>query len=68
MTTELVVGSERICRMGRMTPAMRCTIVQTCRIPTKPEYDFSKAKRGPVISVPKEKTRITIRLDEDVIA
>jgi uncharacterized protein (DUF4415 family) len=34
----------------------------------KPEYDFSKAKRGPVISVPKGKTRITIRLDEDVIA
>ena len=34
----------------------------------KPEYDYSKAKRGPVISVPKGKTRITIRLDEDVIA
>jgi uncharacterized protein (DUF4415 family) len=30
--------------------------------------DFPKAKRGPVISVPKGKTRITIRLDEDVIA
>lgn len=34
----------------------------------KREYDFSKAKRGRVISVPKGKTRITIRLDEDVIA
>lgn len=34
----------------------------------KREYDFSKAKRGPVIPVPKGKTRITIRLDEDVIA
>ena len=33
----------------------------------KREYDFSKAKRGPVIPVPKGKTRITIRLDEDVI-
>jgi uncharacterized protein (DUF4415 family) len=33
----------------------------------KREYDFSKAKRGPVMSVPKGKTRITIRLDEDVI-
>ncbi len=33
----------------------------------KREYDFSKAKRGPVISVPKGKTRITIRLDDDVI-
>lgn len=34
----------------------------------KPEYDFSKAKRGPVIPVPKGKMRITIRLDEDVVA
>ena len=32
------------------------------------EYDFSKAKRGPVASVPAGKTRITIRLDDDVIA
>ena len=34
----------------------------------KREYDFSKAKRKPVIPVPKGKSRITIRLDEDVIA
>ena len=34
----------------------------------KRQYDFSKAKRGPVIPVPKGKTRITIRLDEDVVA
>ena len=27
----------------------------------KREYDFSKAKRGPVVKVPKGKTRITIR-------
>ncbi|MGA2879813.1 MAG: BrnA antitoxin family protein [Bryobacteraceae bacterium] len=33
----------------------------------KREYDFSKAKRGPVMPVPKGKTRITIRLDDDVI-
>jgi uncharacterized protein (DUF4415 family) len=33
----------------------------------KCECDFSKAKRGPVMPVPKGKTRITIRLDEDVI-
>lgn len=32
------------------------------------EYDFSKAKRGAVASVPKGKTRITIRLDDDVLA
>ncbi len=34
----------------------------------KREYDFSKAKRGPVVRVPKGKTRITIRLDDDVLA
>ena len=32
------------------------------------EYDFSKAKRGPVVRVPKGKTRITIRLDDDLLA
>ena len=31
------------------------------------EYDFSKAKRGPVVPVPPGKTRITIRLDEDLV-
>mgnify|MGYP006331204215 FL=1 len=31
------------------------------------EYDFSKAKRGPVVSVAKGKSRITIRLDEEVL-
>jgi uncharacterized protein (DUF4415 family) len=31
------------------------------------EYDFSKAKRGRVLSIPKGKTRITIRLDDDVL-
>jgi uncharacterized protein (DUF4415 family) len=30
------------------------------------EYDFSSAKRGPVIP-PKGKTRITIMLDDDVL-
>ncbi len=34
----------------------------------KREYNFSSAKRGRVMSIPKGKTRITIRLDEDVIA
>ena len=33
----------------------------------KREYDFSKAKRGPVMPVPTGKTRITIRLDDEVI-
>lgn len=31
------------------------------------EYDFSRAKRGSVVAVPQGKTRITIRLDEDVL-
>jgi uncharacterized protein (DUF4415 family) len=34
----------------------------------KREYDFSKAKRGAVVTVPKGKTRITIRLDDEVLA
>ncbi len=32
------------------------------------EYDFSKARRGAVVPVPPGKTRITIRLDDDVLA
>ena len=34
----------------------------------KPEYDFSIAKRGAVVPIPKGKTRITIRIDDDVLA
>ena len=33
----------------------------------KKQYDFSKGKRGPVVPVPKGKTRITIRVDDDVL-
>jgi metal-responsive CopG/Arc/MetJ family transcriptional regulator len=33
----------------------------------KREYDFSRGKRGPIIPVPRGKTRITIRLDKDLI-
>ncbi|HEU5249737.1 MAG TPA: BrnA antitoxin family protein, partial [Thermoanaerobaculia bacterium] len=33
----------------------------------KKEYDFSRGRRGPVIPVPKGKTRITIRLDKDLL-
>ncbi len=32
------------------------------------EYDFSKGRRGAVVEVPKGKTRITIRIDDDVLA
>jgi uncharacterized protein (DUF4415 family) len=30
-------------------------------------YDFSKAKRGAVVKTPASKTRVTIRLDDDLI-
>ncbi|MDR3351900.1 MAG: BrnA antitoxin family protein [Zoogloeaceae bacterium] len=33
----------------------------------KPEYDFSGAKKGPVLD-PKGKTRITVWIDDDVLA
>ena len=33
----------------------------------KEEYDFSKAKRGAVISPSSGKTRITIRIDTDLL-
>ena len=33
----------------------------------KDEYNFSKAKRGPVVAVPEGKTRITIRIDSDTL-
>jgi len=32
------------------------------------EYDFSTARRGPVVKGPAGKTRITIRLDNDLLA
>jgi BrnA antitoxin of type II toxin-antitoxin system len=31
------------------------------------EYDFSKARRGPVVPIPPGKTRITIRIDDDIL-
>ena len=31
------------------------------------EYDFSNAKRGPVIAGTPGKTRITIRIDDDIL-
>jgi uncharacterized protein (DUF4415 family) len=34
----------------------------------KREYDFRNAKRGPVVAVPRGKSRITIRLDEEILA
>jgi uncharacterized protein (DUF4415 family) len=31
------------------------------------EYDFSKARRGPVVTPAPGKTRITIRIDDDIL-
>ncbi len=31
------------------------------------EYGLSKARRGPVVPIPLGKTRITIRIDDDVL-
>jgi hypothetical protein len=33
----------------------------------KKEYDFSKGKRGAVVQTPPGKTRITIRIDDDIL-
>jgi uncharacterized protein (DUF4415 family) len=42
-------------------------IAVSAKTQMKREYDFSKAKRGPVVPAAPEKTRVTIRLDNDVI-
>ncbi len=34
---------------------------------TEREYDFSKGSRGAIVPVPPGKTRITIRIDDDVL-
>jgi len=33
----------------------------------KKQYDFRRGVRGPVLKVPPGKTRITIRLDDDIL-
>ena len=33
----------------------------------KAEYDFASGKRGPVLKTPAGKTRITIRIDDDLL-
>jgi BrnA antitoxin of type II toxin-antitoxin system len=33
----------------------------------KKEYDFSRGRRGPVLGAPSGKTRITIRIDDDIL-
>jgi len=33
----------------------------------KKQYDFTAARRGPVLPAPPGKTRITIRIDDDIL-
>ncbi len=33
----------------------------------KAQYDFSKGRRGAVVATPRGKSRITIRLDDDIL-
>jgi len=33
----------------------------------KKEYNFKQGKRGPIVPIKKNKTRITIRIDDDVL-
>ncbi len=33
----------------------------------EPEYDFSQGRRGPIVPTAPGKTRITIRLDHDIL-
>jgi uncharacterized protein (DUF4415 family) len=33
----------------------------------KAQYDFTRGKRGPVVKAPPGKTRITIRIDDDLL-
>ena len=33
----------------------------------KKEYDFTKGKRGAILTTPGKKTRITIRIDDDIL-
>ena len=47
-------------------PATRGSAVNMRKV-MKREYDFSKGKRGAVLAVPPGKTRVTIRLDNDVL-
>jgi uncharacterized protein (DUF4415 family) len=41
--------------------------VNSMRHIMKSEYDFSKGKRGALDPIPTGKTRITIRIDEDIL-
>ena len=53
-------NEERWITIGMDSLARRCGNMRK-------EYDFSKGRRGAVLRVPPEKTRVTIRLDDDIL-
>lgn len=53
--------------LGAQSNATRTAAVRKHEVTMKKEYDFSKAKRGPALAASPGKTRITIRIDDDVI-
>ena len=55
-------------RLDGPRPANDGSIREETMRPIRDEYDFSKARRGSVVPVPPGKTRITIRLDNDLLA
>lgn len=44
-----------------------CAYNQDMGFRMKKEYDFSKGKRGPLLPIPPGKTRITIRIDDEIL-
>jgi len=54
-------------RGGFIASSPRASQLRESEKPMKAESDFSKARRGAVVSAVPGKTRITIRLDTDVI-
>lgn len=58
---------EITCGSSLPDPARVANVAPIWEAPKRKEYDFSRGVRGPVVTVPKGKTRITIRLDDDVL-
>jgi uncharacterized protein (DUF4415 family) len=57
------------CVLGAEGPAARAAAIPGDAMNRfEDEYDFSKGKRGPVLQIPPGKTRITIRIDDDILA
>ena len=61
------VRGARIRIISARRATKRRAIAVRAKTQMKKEYDFSKAKRGPVVPAAPGKTRVTIRLDNDII-